>query len=52
MLIMDDSGLEQLQSAQRNDLIEIMDDRIGNSSTVIISQLPMTNGINPSATTR
>lgn len=40
MLIMDDWGLEPLNAAQRNDLMEIMDDRNGSSSTVIISQLP------------
>ena len=40
MLILDDWGLEPLNSAQRNDLMEIMDDRNGSSSTVIISQLP------------
>jgi len=40
VLIMDDWGLEPLNAAQRNDLMEIMDDRNGSSSTVIISQLP------------
>ncbi len=40
MLILDDWGLKPLKSAQRNDLMEIMDDRNGSSSTVIISQLP------------
>ena len=40
MLILDYWGLESLQSAHRNDLMEIMDDRNGSSSTVIISQLP------------
>lgn len=40
MLILDDWGLEALKAAQRNDLMEIMDDRHDNSSTVIISQLP------------
>mgnify|MGYP003631130232 FL=1 len=39
MLILDDWGLEPLKSAQRNDLIEIMNDRDGSTSTVIISQL-------------
>lgn len=39
-LILDDWGLEPLKSAHRNDLMEIMDDRNGTSSTVIISQLP------------
>ena len=40
LLILDDWGLEPLKAAQRNDLMEIMDDRHGSSSTVIISQLP------------
>ncbi len=40
ILILDDWGLEPLKSAHRNDLMEIMDDRNGTSSTVIISQLP------------
>jgi DNA replication protein DnaC len=40
MLVLDDWGLEPLKAAQRNDLMEIMDDRHGSSSSVIISQLP------------
>lgn len=40
LLIVDDWGLEVLSTAQRNDLMEIMDDRHGASSTVMISQLP------------
>lgn len=40
LLILDDWGLEPLNGAQRNDLMEIMDDRHGHASTVIISQLP------------
>lgn len=40
MLILDDWGLEPLKAAHRNDLMEIMDDRNGSTSTVIISQLP------------
>ncbi len=39
-LIIDDWGLEALQAAQRNDLMEIMDDRHENASTIMISQLP------------
>ncbi|HEB63742.1 MAG TPA: ATP-binding protein, partial [Gammaproteobacteria bacterium] len=39
-LILDDWGLEPLQAAQRNDLMEIMDDRHGTGSTMILSQLP------------
>jgi len=33
-------GLEPLNAATRNDLMEIMDDRYEQSATVIISQLP------------
>jgi DNA replication protein DnaC len=40
MLIIDDWGLEPLKPAHRNDLMEIMDDRHGSTSTTIISQLP------------
>jgi DNA replication protein DnaC len=40
LLILDDWGLEPLTSAQRNDLMEIMDDRHGVQSTLLISQLP------------
>ena len=40
LLLIDDWGLEVLTAAQRNDLIEIMDDRHRESSTVMISQLP------------
>jgi DNA replication protein DnaC len=40
LLIIDDWGLETLNPAQRNDLLEIMDDRHGHTSTVMISQLP------------
>jgi len=40
LLILDDWGLESLDGAQRNDLMEIMDDRNGSTSTIIISQLP------------
>ena len=40
LLILDDWGLEPLQPAQRHDLLEIMDDRHGQTSTLMISQLP------------
>jgi DNA replication protein DnaC len=40
LLVIDDWGLEPLKPAQRNDLMEIMDDRHGQTSTVVISQLP------------
>ena len=40
VLIIDDWGLETFTSAQRNDLMEIMDDRHGSKSTMVLSQLP------------
>ncbi len=40
VLILDDWGLEPLKAAQRNDLMEIMDDRHTRTSTIMISQLP------------
>lgn len=39
-LILDDWGLEPLKASQRNDLLEIMDDRHGSLATTMISQLP------------
>lgn len=41
LLILDDWGLEQLSQSQRNDLLEIMDDRHNQSSTIVTSQLPV-----------
>ena len=38
--LLDDWGLVALKPAHRNDLMEIMDDRHGHTSTVVISQLP------------
>ncbi|MFB3078219.1 MAG: IS21-like element helper ATPase IstB [Lysobacterales bacterium] len=40
VIVIDDWGLEKLTTAHRNDLLEIMDDRHGTTSTVMISQLP------------
>ncbi|KGJ97952.1 hypothetical protein ND16A_0970 [Thalassotalea sp. ND16A] len=40
LLILDDWGLESLKASQRNDLLEIMEDRYNLNSTVVISQLP------------
>jgi DNA replication protein DnaC len=40
LLILDDWGLERLTDAQRYDLMEIMDDRYNQTSTLMISQLP------------
>ena len=40
LLVIDDWGLEPLKPAHRGDLMEIMDDRHGQTSTLVISQLP------------
>ncbi len=40
LLILNDWGLEPLLPAQRNDLLELMDDRYEKNTTVMISQLP------------
>lgn len=40
LLLIDDWGLETLTTSHRHDLMEIMDDRHGHSSTMILSQLP------------
>jgi DNA replication protein DnaC len=41
LLVLDDWGLEKMSLSQRNDLLEIMEDRHGFSSTLITSQLPI-----------
>ncbi len=41
LLIIDDWGLEKITTAQRYGLTEIMHDRCGENSTVMISQLPV-----------
>jgi len=41
VLILDDWGLAPLNQAERNDLLEVLDDRVGTRSTVITSQLPV-----------
>lgn len=41
VLLLDDWGLETLTLTQRNDLLEIMEDRHGTRSTLITSQLPV-----------
>jgi DNA replication protein DnaC len=39
VLILDDFGLEVLNAAQRKDLLEVLEDRYGASSTIVTSQL-------------
>lgn len=41
VLILDDLGLGVLDEPQRHDLLEVLEDRYGRSSTVITSQLPV-----------
>lgn len=41
LLILDDWGLAPLNQSERNDLLEVLDDRVGTRSTVITSQLPV-----------
>jgi DNA replication protein DnaC len=43
VLILDDWGLTPLTAEQRRDLLEIIDDRHGRTSTVVTSQLPVDN---------
>ena len=41
VIVLDDWGLEKLDLGQRNDLLELMEDRHGSKSTLITSQLPV-----------
>ena len=41
LLILDDWGLEKMTLSQRNDVLEIMEDRHGFKSTLITSQVPI-----------
>lgn len=41
LLVLDDLGLGSLNEVQRHDLLEVMEDRYGNLSTVVTSQLPV-----------
>ena len=41
LLILDDWGPDRLNASQRRDLMEIVEDRYGNGSTLITSQLPI-----------
>jgi len=43
LLILDDFGLTHLEQQQRLDLMEMIEDRHGLSSTIIASQLPVAN---------
>ena len=41
VLILDDFGLGTLREAQRHDLLEVLEDRYGDRSTIVTSQLPI-----------
>ena len=41
LIVLDDWGLAKLTAEQRRDLLELIDDRHGNRSTVVTSQLPV-----------
>jgi len=41
VLILDDLGLGTLREAQRHDLLEVLEDRYGDRSTIVTSQLPI-----------
>jgi DNA replication protein DnaC len=41
LLILDDWGLQKIAAAQRNDLMEVIEDRYGLRATVIAGQLPI-----------
>jgi len=43
LLIIDDWGLDTLNQQQRNDLLEIIEDRHGSGATLITSQLPISH---------
>jgi DNA replication protein DnaC len=40
LLILDDWGLAPLNQVERNDLLEVLDDRVGSRATLMTSQLP------------
>ena len=41
LLVIDDFAISPMGAAERNDLLELLDDRIGTRSTLITSQLPI-----------
>jgi DNA replication protein DnaC len=41
LLVIDDFAISPIGAAERNDLLELLDDRIGARSTLITSQLPI-----------
>jgi len=43
ILVLDDLGLAPMTDSERRDLLEVIEDRHGNASTIITSQLPIEN---------
>ena len=41
VLVLDDLGIQTVSEPQRNDLLEVLEDRYGKTSTVVTSQLPV-----------
>ena len=41
LLVLDDLGLAPLKDTERRDLLEVIEDRTGSTSTLITSQLPV-----------
>lgn len=41
LLVIDDFAISPMGAAERNDLLEVLDDRVGSRSTLITSQLPV-----------
>ena len=41
VLLIDDFAIAPIGAAERNDLLELLDDRVGTRSTIITSQLPL-----------
>ena len=41
LLVIDDFAISPMGAPERNDLLELLDDRIGSRSTLITSQLPV-----------
>ena len=41
LLLIDDFAISPIDAGQRNDLLELLDDRVGSRSTLITSQLPV-----------
>ena len=42
LLVLDDFAIAPVTAAERNDLLELLDDRVGTRATLITSQLPVT----------